>query len=70
MRTKAGGYAGRTVLEKGTATWEGRMSSESMGQEKARRRNGVDMAESGATGKLLLTQGGLHTFREERQTLF
>lgn len=46
------------------------MSSESLGQEKARRRNGVDMAESGGTEKLLLAQGGLHTFREERQTLF
>lgn len=66
MRTEAGGDAGKTVLEKGTATWEG----QSLGQEKARRRNGVDVVESGGTGKLPLTQGGLHTFPEDCQTLF
>lgn len=69
MRTEAGGYAGKTVLEKGTATWKGRVLSES-GTGESQEESGVDMAESGGTGKLPLIQGGLHTFREDRQTLF
>lgn len=49
---------------------EGQSVHRESGTGESQEESGVDMSESGGTGKLPLTQGGLHTFREDRQTLF
>lgn len=49
---------------------EGQSVLRESGTGESQEESGVNMLKSGGTGKLPLTQGGLHALREDRQTLF